>query len=400
MALPFWSPIYDMLPDGGIYDPNSGLSYIGPGMQVPVGVDVPDEARPFLPKPTTTPTTTTPTTTTPATTTPTTTTPTTTTPTTTTPTVVPSGGFGATGGFGGTSASDKRNAREFLIASLRPYFASAEDAGFLDQLGKIIDGYLQQDYDEDTISVLLPESEPYKQRFKGNIQRAGAGLSLLSPADYIQAENQYNEILKRFNLGDLAKRDTFATLIGGQVSAAELTDRVVNVYDRIRNADPALRAEIERVEGLSRGQVSDADFAKALLTGDTGANELKRKISVAEITAEARIRSKQLEEQGYLPGLSVKSAEDLQRLGVTREQAREGFERIALTQPRLTQLSEIYERETPGAVELQTELEKEQFQGMQSERRRRLTEQEQTAFMGQSGTQRLGIARRPRRSQF
>jgi hypothetical protein len=299
-----------------------------------------------------------------------------------------------------SSGTSNRNAREFLLGSLRQYFSRPEDAGFLKDLEKIIDGYLVEEYDEDTISVLLPQTEPFKQRFKGNEARIAAGLDALKPSDYLLAENQYNEILKRFNLGDLATRDTFATLVGGQVSAAELTDRVVNVYDRIRNADPALRAEIERVEGLSRGQVSDADFAKALLTGETGANELKRKISVAEITAEARIRSKQLEEQGYLPGLSVKSAEDLQRLGVTREQAREGFERIALTQPRLTQLSEIYERETPGAVELQTELEKEQFQGMQSERRRRLTEQEQTAFMGQSGTQRLGIARRPRRSQF
>ena len=73
-------------------------------------------------------------------------------------------------------------------------------------------------------------------------------------------------------------------------------------------------------------------------------------------------------------------------MGVTREQARAGFEQIALTQPRLTQLSEIYTRETPEATGLQRELEREQFQGMQSQRRRRLAEQEQAAFMGQSGT--------------
>jgi hypothetical protein len=36
--------------------------------------------------------------------------------------------------------------------------------------------------------------------------------------------------------------------------------------------------------------------------------------------------------------------------------------------------------------EFQTELEREQFGGLASERRRRLAEQEQTAFMGQSGT--------------
>jgi hypothetical protein len=382
MALPFFNPLFNLLPDGGIYDPESGLSYTGPGARTISGqpldpATVPTERTPrtqelvdfFLtgkePSPLTTPTTTTPTTTTPTTTTPTTTTPTTTTVTSTTTTTTPTG----------TSAIDNRNAKEFLIASLRPYFASASDAGFLKDLESLIDDYIKQDYDADTISVLLPQTKPYQERFKGNIARATAGLSQLSPAEYIRAEEQYNEVLKRFNLGSLSSRDTFASLISGQVSATELTDRVVNVYDRIRNADPALKAELDRVRELSAGQLSEADFAKALLTGDTGANELKRKISTAEISAEARTR-----------GLETTRAQQLEQLGVTREQARAGFEQIGLTQPRLTQLSEIYDKTTPDASGVQEELEREQFQGMQSQRRRRLSEQEQTAFMGQSGT--------------
>jgi hypothetical protein len=210
----------------------------------------------------------------------------------------------------------------------------------LSQLEGIIDDYVKQDYDIETISVLLPQSAPYKERFKGNVARTASGLVPLTPAEYLQAETQYNEILKRFNLGSLAKRDTFSTLIGGQVSAAELTDRVVNVYDRIRNADPALRAELDRVEGLG-GNITDADFAKALLTGAEGANELKRKISTAEITAEARTR-----------GLSVTSAEQLQQRGITREQASAGFEQIRLTQPTMEKLSDIYRRDlTPTTPE-------------------------------------------------
>jgi hypothetical protein len=118
---------------------------------------------------------------------------------------------------------------------------------------------------------------------------------------------------------------------------------------------------------------------------------LKRKISTAEITAEARTR-----------GLSVTSAEQLQQRGITREQASAGFEQIRLTQPTMEKLSDIYRRDltptTPeGNVaertqEFQTELEREQFGGLASERRRRLAEQEQTAFMGQSGTARHGVS--------
>jgi len=399
MALPFFNPLFNMLPDGGIYDPESGLSYVGPGARTISGqpldpATVPTETTPrtqelvdfYLtgrePRPSfpTAPPTITGVTTErdasgnlvqiitysdgstkrtiiePA--------------SRTNPQIAADAAINAA-----NKASSSMNAREFLIASLRPYFASSQDAGFLDQLTNIIDDYIKQDYDTETIAVLLPQSEPYKQRFKGNAARTAAGLSMLSPAEYIQAEEQYNEILKRYDLGGVASRDTFATLIGNQVSAAELTDRVVNVYDRVRNADSALKAEIDRVKELTRGQLTDADFAKALLTGATGAQELKRKISSAEIGAEARQR-----------GLSVQSAEELQRLGVTRAQARAGFEQIRLTQPRLTQLSEMYTGETPEATALQTELEREQFQGLASERRRRLAEQETTSFMGQSGT--------------
>jgi hypothetical protein len=272
------------------------------------------------------------------------------------------------------AAANKKTAIDVLRESIKVYFTQSGDESFVAELSSIIDDYAKQGYDASTISVLLPQTAPYQTRFSGNKGRLAAGLSALSAKDYIDAENDYNEILTRFNLRDLAKRDTFSNLISGQVSAAELTDRVVNVYDRIRNADPALRAEMDRVEALSRGQLSDADFAKALLTGETGANELKRKISTAEISAEARQRN-----------LSVQRAEQLQQLGVDRQQARAGFETIAQAQPTFEKLAGIYDREVLGAEESQTELEQEVFQGMQSQRRKRLVEQEAASFSGASG---------------
>jgi hypothetical protein len=272
------------------------------------------------------------------------------------------------------AAANKKAAIDVLKDTIKVYFTQSGDDRFVNNIASIIDDYARQGYTAETISVLLPTTEPYKARFSGNTGRLAAGLSALSPAEYLQAENQYNEVLKRFNLGDLAQRDTFSTLISGQVSAAELTDRVVNVYDRIRNADPALRSEIDRVESLSRGQLSDADFAKALLTGETGANELKRKISTAEISAEARQRN-----------LSVARAQELQQLGVTREEARAGFETIAQARPVFEKLTGIYDREQLDPEQSQTELEREVFQGMASERRKRVTQREQATFSGRSG---------------
>jgi len=272
------------------------------------------------------------------------------------------------------AASTKKAAIDVLKESIKVYFAQAGDTSFVDELSTIIDNYAKQGYDASTISVLLPQTRPYQVRFAGNQARLAAGMDALSPSQYLARENEYANILREYDLEDLAIRDTFSSLIGGMVSAQELADRVINVYDRIRNADPALKSELDRVRELSQGALSDRDFAKALLTGKDGANELKRKIATAEISAEARQR-----------GLGVGSAEQLQQLGVTREQARQGFEVIAEAQPTFEKLAGIYDKEALAPATSQTELEREVFQGMQSQRRKRLTQQEQAAFAGSSG---------------
>jgi hypothetical protein len=272
------------------------------------------------------------------------------------------------------AAANKKAAIDILKETIGVYFAQAGDASFVDELSTIIDDYARQGFDADTISVLLPQTRPYQVRFSGNQARLAAGMSALSPAAYLAREEEYSEVLRAYDLEDLATRETFSSLIGGMVSKVELADRVVNVYDRVRNADPALKAELDRVRELSQGALSERDFAKALLTGKDGAQELKRKISTAEISAEARTR-----------GLGVGRAEQLQQLGVTREQARAGFETISQAQPTFEKLAGIYDREVLQPETSQTELEQEVFQGMASERRKRLVQREAAAFAGSSG---------------
>lgn len=272
------------------------------------------------------------------------------------------------------AAANKKAAIDILKETMKVYFAQAGDASFVDELSTIIDDYARQGFNADTISVLLPQTRPYQVRFSGNQGRLAAGMSALSPAEYLAREEEYSEVLRAYDLEDLATRDIFSSLIGGIVAKTELTDRVVNVYDRIRNADPVLKAELDRVRELSQGALGDRDFAKALLVGPQGTQELKRKIATAEISAEARAR-----------GLNVNTAQQLQQLGVTREQARAGFETIAQAQPTFEKLAGIYDREVLQPETSQTELEQEVFQGMASERRKRLVQREAAAFAGSSG---------------
>lgn len=271
----------------------------------------------------------------------------------------------------------QQTARATLEALLRQFFFGS-DASFVADALAAAEGDIKQGLPTDVIIIKMQNYDDpnslFARRFSGNVKLRKEGIEPLSPAEYLQQESRYREVLSTRGLGDLANRSTFADLIGNQVSPFELEDRVTKVFDVYDSADAGLKSELQstlKLDPLS----TRASVAKALLLGDKGATELQRQVRTAEVTTEARTR-----------GLDVTAAEELARMGVTREQARAGFEEIALTQPRLTQLSEIYTRQTPDALGLQRELEQEQFQGLQSQRRRRLAEQEQAAFMGQSGT--------------
>lgn len=271
------------------------------------------------------------------------------------------------------------NARAIFNSLFKEYFNRPGDDAFIKSLTTAVEDYIAKGYTEDTIRALLPQTEAYKSRFAGNKGRQAAGLAVYSPAQYLQAEDTYAEILNRFNLGKLATREQFAELISERKSANEVVDLVQNVYDRIRYADTNLKAQLKTLEEFN---ISESDLAASILSGDKTAQELKRKIAGAEVATEAGIR-----------GLSTTRAQELANLGVTREQARTGFEAIAQTAPTLTKLGQIY-GSPATAADQQTELEKEQFQGLASERRKRLAEQEQTAFMGRSGTANISLGRR------
>lgn len=275
--------------------------------------------------------------------------------------------------------SEAANARAIFNSLFKEYFNRPGDDAFIKSLTTAVEDYIAKGYTEDTIRALLPQTEAYKSRFAGNKGRQAAGLAVYSPAQYLQAEDTYAEILNRFNLGKLATREQFAELISERKSADEVVDLVQNVYDRIRYADTNLKAQLKTLEEFN---ISESDLAASILSGDKTAQELKRKIAGAEVATEAGIR-----------GLSTTRAQELANLGVTREQARTGFEAIAQTAPTLTKLGQIY-GSPATAADQQTELEKEQFQGLASERRKRLAEQEQTAFMGRSGTANISLGRR------
>ena len=220
--------------------------------------------------------------------------------------------------------------------------------------------------------------EAYKKAFAGDIA-AGRKAAAPTPSDYINFEKRYQDVLTRYGLGELANRDTYAKLIGGDVSVAEMTDRVANVYDRVMNADDVLKQQLTQYFPT----FGATDFARTLLTGTTPADmagQLQRKLAAAEISSEAA-------RAGLTTG--VERAQELQAMGISRGIARTGYSRIAEQKTGLEKLSGIYNQDIS---DIQTELEAEQFQGLASQRRKRLEQQEQGMFAGRSGTSQTSLS--------
>jgi hypothetical protein len=254
---------------------------------------------------------------------------------------------------------------------------------------RIIDLVANQGYSIRAVDIEIQNTPEYKTRFAG-IEKykqnfasdiaAGKKAAQPSPADYIAYEKQAQNVLNRFGLAGLANQETYADLIGGDVSILEVTERITDVYDRIQNADDVLKTQLSSYFPT----YGTSDFARALLTGKTPqdmASQLKRRLTAAEISSEAS-----------RAGLATNAerAEQLQSMGVSRTLARAGYSKIAEQKGITEKLGSIYGQDV---TDIQTELEAEQFQGLASQRRKKLEQTEQATFAGRSGTSQVSLSR-------
>ena len=279
-------------------------------------------------------------------------------------------------------ASKRQSAFDMLRSYAEQYDMPASIAD------RLIDLVANQGYTGTAVTLELQNTPEFKERFAGieayrkafaSDIASGKKAAAPTPSDYINFEKRYQDVLTRYGLGELANRDTYAKLIGGDVSVAEMTDRVANVYDRVMNADDVLKQQLTQYFPT----FGATDFARTLLTGTTPADmagQLQRKLAAAEISSEAA-------RAGLTTG--VERAQELQAMGVSRGVARTGYSKIAEQKTGLERLSSIYQQDVTG---LQTELEAEQFQGLASQRRKKLTEQEKSSFSGKAGTSQSSLS--------
>lgn len=240
-------------------------------------------------------------------------------------------------------------------------------------------------------AIRLTQTEPYKQRFAANQARISKGLSALSPAAYIQLEDQYQDIMRRYGLpesyytkGDLGIQEGFNKLISNDVSNVELEDRIATAQNRVVNADPEIANTLKQFyPGISNG-----DILAYVLDPANAIDKIKRKITAAEIGTAAK-------GEGLTTGLS--RAEELATAGITKEQAQQGFQTVAAVAPRGGQLADIYKQSPYTQTTAETEIFGLTGASSAAAQRKKLTELEQSAFSGRSG---MGAIARERAGNF
>lgn len=269
---------------------------------------------------------------------------------------------------------EKDMQRQSIIAILTDRFNRYN----LQSLIPTIKRLAQEGATESTITLALQESEEYQRRFKANQDRVKKGLQVLTPAEYLNLEDGYRQILRSYGLNQFDTDDYVQQFIANDVSAAELSNRVVTAVQRVRNADPAIAQTLKDFYGIG-----DSDLVAYVLDPNQQFPKIQTQVAAAEIGAAART-------QGIQPGVSV--AEQLARQGITQAEAQRGYATIANILPQAQKLSDIYGNVLEGYG--LAEAEQEVFNSLASaqRRRQRLTEREIAAFGGQSGAGRTALS--------
>ena len=284
------------------------------------------------------------------------------------------GGVG-TGTGTGVGTPEQQAARQSAFDLLREQFAQYGLEGLVDPLRNLI----QDNVSPSEFAVRLRQTEPYKKRFAANAARINKGLRALSEAEYISLEDGYQSIMRNYGLpasyyakGDLGRQEGFEKLIAGDVSAAELEDRVMTAQNRVINAPPQVKDALKQFYP----DINNSEILAYTLDPEKGLADIKRKITAAEIGGAAI---------GAGLATDVTRAEELAKFGVTAERAREGYQAAVPLIERGSQLAGFYKESPYTQRTAEEELFGLTYAPESAAKRKRLTSLEQAQFAGQSG---------------
>ena len=164
------------------------------------------------------------------------------------------------------------------------------------------------------VRQLLWEQPAFKKRFKVIFDRRTAGLPAISVDEVLDYERKARQLFQAAGLppGFYDSPDDFYQFLVNDVSLSELNSRVEIARDFVYRSDPTVRAEMQRLYGLSEGQEI------AYVLDRTRALPIIQSQFLAAQNAGVARRS------GY-GQLTLTEAERLSALGIDPSRAEQGF---------------------------------------------------------------------------
>lgn len=175
-------------------------------------------------------------------------------------------------------------------------------------------GYIKEGYDPDAIMVLIRTTPEYKQRFPAMDALARKGRAI-SEGDYIEYERTASGLERRYGLPDGMLMGSVTNLLENEVSASELNDRVLLASAAAIQSPDDIKNTFMNYYGIDVGGLT-AYF----LDPDKATPLLEKQYAATVIGTEAA-------RQGVT--VDVYGSENLAQIGVTAEEARQGFGRVA-----------------------------------------------------------------------
>jgi hypothetical protein len=242
----------------------------------------------------------------------------------------------------GTKIKDAQDAAAALSAERLANKTSAYDILFREFKANGLESLVQaakdviMNEDSDSGRILaLRGSDAYKKRFSANAKRAANGFAAIDEATYLGLEDRYQSILQNYGMpekyykrGELGVQQYLADAIAKNIDPVTFEERVIEGQKVVKANKQVLDAAKQFYPTLT-----DGDFLDYVLNPENAIDDIKRKVTAAEIGGA---------QLGAGLQATLTGAEELARAGVTGQQYQRSATDIAEASLRGGQLSAIY----------------------------------------------------------
>jgi hypothetical protein len=279
-----------------------------------------------------------------------------------------------------TAAKDKADAIKVERVSAYQTLKTEFEKYGLGSLVESVEALILNGTPKSEATLKLRATPQYQLRFAGNTARLAAGKNLYDESTYLALENDFQTSFEAYGQKSLlgntreSAQAMFAEYIGSDKSPTEIKDRIRLAVDEVSNRKD-IRAEFQKFFP----EITDSDLVSYFLKPKETLSTLNAKVRVAQIGSAASA-------QGL--NASLTTATDLEQLGLTEQQARTGYQRVATDLPGIQKLGAIDNMDIG-----QTTAENAYLKGLASEQRKidKAAERERNRYAQSSGMNKVSL---------